>query len=90
MSPNEKLVLRYAYENYLKTGDYYFVYRCKDSGEWLRVVDGMHYLYKSGLVAEVPEIVKHGYGSFPMRLDVSGTLTDRGLEKARLECELKS
>ena len=89
MSPNEKLVLRYVYENYLKTGDCYFVYHCNDDKEWLRVVDGMHYLYESGLVNEVPEIVKRGYGSAPMCLDIDGNITDRGIEKARFEWELK-
>ena len=89
MSPNEQLVLRYAYENYLKTGDYYFVYHCSDSAEWLRVVDGMHYLYVAGLVDEVPEIVKHGYGSAPMCLDIDGNITDRGIEEARLKWEFK-
>lgn len=89
MSPNERLVLRYAYENFMKTGDYYFVYPCADSTEWLRVIDGMHYLYVSGLVDEVPEIVKRGYGSTPVCLDIGGSITDRGIEKARLEWELK-
>ena len=89
MGQNEKLVLRYAYDNYLKTGDFYFVYHCSDSTEWFRVVEGMHYLYESGLVNEVPEIVKRGYGSAPMSLDIDGNITDRGIEKARLEWEFK-
>lgn len=52
-------------------------------------IDGMHYLYVSGLVDEVPEIVKSGYGSTPVCLDIGGSITDRGIEKARLEWELK-
>ena len=89
MSPNETLVLRYAYENYLKTGNYYFVYRCKDSEEWLRVISGIHYLYEYGFIDEVPEIVKRGHGSSPLFFSVDGNITDSGIEKARSEWELK-
>lgn len=89
MGQYEKLVLRYAYDNYLKTGDYHFVYHCSDSTEWFYVIEGMHYLYESKFIDEVPEIVKRGFGSAPMILDIDGDITEMGIEKARLEWELK-
>lgn len=89
MSPTAEKILRFAYSNYVETGNYYFVYQCQNSNDWYDAVIGAHQLFEDQLIDEVPDVVKSPSGSFPLTLHLDGNITESGIEKARVKWEFK-
>ena len=57
MSPNEKKLLKAAYQHYQKTGDTEFSYISPDNQDWYYAVIAARGLYKSGFIESGLEYV---------------------------------
>lgn len=88
MSPIAEKILHAAYENYLKTGDSYFVYPCTNSTDWLNAITGIKQLAQDGLIDEIPDFVLSGVRA-PVLASLDFNITAAGIEKICIERESK-
>lgn len=85
MSPVAWNILSSAYENYLKTGDYYFMYQWENRNEFEDAIIGASQLYQDKYIDDVPDYVKPGYSSsFSIPAVIDFNLTDAGIEYMRI------
>lgn len=83
MSPIAEKLLSEAYENYLKTGNMKFTYKCSNSDDFISAVEAARQLYEENLItSDLDFVMSRNVKKISLlNLDISFALTEKGFQK---------